>query len=47
MSHLNQEDLVLYHYRENTEADVASHLISCEECRDEYETIKKVLEGGS
>jgi len=44
MNHLSQEDLVLHHYREETRPEVASHLLSCPSCREEYEVLKKVLE---
>jgi hypothetical protein len=42
--HLSEDDLVLYHYREagNAEA-VASHLESCDACRDAYRALEQTL----
>jgi hypothetical protein len=42
MSHPTQEELVLVHYHEG-DPDIAAHVMACAECRDELETIRRVL----
>jgi hypothetical protein len=44
MMHINDDQLILYHYREADEADaIEAHLKDCEQCRTEYERLQKVL----
>lgn len=44
MMHINDDQLILYHYREADEADaIREHLESCAQCRTEYERLQKVL----
>jgi hypothetical protein len=42
MSHLNEEQLVLYYYGEET-AGVEDHLGECESCRESYHALQRVL----
>lgn len=42
MKHLNEEQLVLYYYGEET-ADVEDHLGECEACREGYHALQRVL----
>jgi hypothetical protein len=42
MSHLNEEQLVLYYYGEET-GDVEDHLGACESCRESYHALQRVL----
>jgi hypothetical protein len=42
MNHLNEEQLVLYYYGEQTEG-VEDHLGACEHCRGAYHTLQRVL----
>lgn len=44
MTHLNEETLILHHYRESDDPDfVESHLEDCERCREELEAIRRDL----
>jgi hypothetical protein len=43
MSHLNEDDLVLLHYREDAGADAQAHLESCAECRERLEALARTL----
>lgn len=44
MMHINDDQLILYHYREADEADaIREHLEGCAQCRTEYERLQKVL----
>ncbi|HKS37736.1 MAG TPA: hypothetical protein VJW76_11140 [Verrucomicrobiae bacterium] len=44
MNHLNEEQLVLYHYGEAQDrGDAAEHLESCESCRANYQALQRVL----
>src|SRR5580698_1488685 len=42
MNHLNEEQLVLYYYGEET-AGVEDHLGECESCREGYHALQRVL----
>lgn len=42
MNHLNEEQLVLYYYGEET-ASVEDHLGECENCRESYHALQRVL----
>lgn len=44
MNHLNEEQLVLYHYGEDQDRnDAAEHLEICESCRANYQALRRVL----
>jgi hypothetical protein len=44
MKHLTQDDLVLYRYQESPDAAaVERHLEACQQCRDEYAALERVL----
>ena len=44
MMHINDDQLILYHYREAEDAEaIRSHLEECEQCRTEYERLQRVL----
>lgn len=43
MNHLNEEQLVLYYYGEDTSATVSDHLTGCDVCRAEYRMLQRVL----
>jgi hypothetical protein len=44
MNHLNEEQLVLYHYGEAQDrTDAAEHLEACESCRANYQALRRVL----
>jgi hypothetical protein len=44
MQHLNEEQLVLHHYRDDEASSAtAEHLNSCAACRGQYETLRRVL----
>ncbi len=44
MQHLTEQELVLHHYHdEESPAAVAEHLLSCDVCRAEYNSIRRVL----
>ena len=49
MNHLNEEQLVLFHYGEEgyrepvKRRDVAEHLARCADCRSQYESLQRVL----
>jgi hypothetical protein len=43
MSHLNEEQLVLFYYGEAGTAGVEEHLGDCESCRAAYQTLQRVL----
>ena len=44
MTHVNEEQLVLYYYGENAEASaVEAHLGECAVCRSEYQNLQLVL----
>lgn len=44
MNHLNEEQLVLYHYGETLDRDdAAEHLEVCESCRANYQALRRVL----
>lgn len=44
MTHLNEEQLVLYYYGENSEgAAVEAHLGQCATCRADYQNLQRVL----
>jgi hypothetical protein len=44
MMHINDDQLILYHYKEADEADaIEAHLDECEKCRSEYERLQRVL----
>jgi len=44
MKHLNEEQLVLYHYGEAQDrSDAAEHLEICESCRANYQALRRVL----
>ena len=44
MQHLTEQELVLHHYHdEDSPAAVAQHLIACDVCRAEYNSIQRVL----
>ena len=42
MNHLNEEQFVLYYYGEPADG-VEDHLGACEQCRDAYQTLQRVL----
>ena len=42
MNHLNEEQLILYYYGEET-AGVEDHLGECESCREGYHALQRVL----
>ena len=44
MMHINDDQLILYHYKEADEADaIEEHLDQCEKCRSEYDRLQRVL----
>lgn len=44
MEHLNEEQLVLHHYRDDdSPAAAAQHLIACAQCRREYDSLRRIL----
>ena len=44
MQHLTEQELVLHHYHdEDSPAAVAQHLVACDVCRAEYNSIQRVL----
>jgi hypothetical protein len=44
MQHLNEEQLVAFHYRDLDERpDTSQHLGECSECASQYDTIRRVL----
>jgi hypothetical protein len=44
MQHLTEQQLVLHHYHDDeSPAAVAEHLLACDGCRAEYNSIRKVL----
>jgi hypothetical protein len=43
MSHLNEDDLVLLHYREDAGATARAHLESCAECTERLEALARTL----
>ena len=44
MNHLNEDQLILYHYGEASGCDeVAEHLEGCEACRANYQALQRVL----
>lgn len=44
MNHLNEDDLVLHHYHDDeSPAVVEQHLASCAACRQEFDSLRKVL----
>jgi len=44
MNHLNEEQLILYHYGEgNRRQQVSDHLDTCGDCRAEYQTLRQTL----
>lgn len=46
MKHLNEEELVLHHYREDdtaAQADAEQHLAECAECRAQYDALQQTL----
>ena len=43
MSHLSEEELVLYYYGESAAGSVEEHLGSCEVCRESYHALQRVL----
>lgn len=43
MSHLNEEQLVLYYYGESEAGGVEEHLQHCESCRTTYHSLQRVL----
>lgn len=44
MEHLNEEQLVLHHYRDDeSPATAAQHLIACAQCRREYDALRRIL----
>src|SRR5512141_719513 len=45
MQHLTEEQLVLHHYRDgDSSPDSVEHLRTCDACRAEYETLRRVLD---
>ena len=45
MSHIQEEQLILHYYGEAGDAgEIAAHLESCESCRNEFESIQRLLE---
>jgi len=43
MQHLTEEQLVSHYYHDGDAAFAAEHLAVCEECRTQFETLRKVL----
>ena len=44
MQHLTEQELVLHHYHDDeSPAAVAEHLLACDVCRAEYNSIQRVL----
>jgi anti-sigma factor RsiW len=44
MQHLNEEQLVMHHYHDvDGAAEVEQHLASCDECRAQFNTLRRVL----
>jgi len=43
MQHLTEEDLVLLHYHDAETPAASEHLRSCDACRAQYDTLKRVL----
>jgi hypothetical protein len=44
MQHLTEEELVLHHYHDDESPSlVAEHLLACDTCRGEYNSIRRVL----
>ncbi len=44
MNHLNEEQLILYHYGEgDVRQEVSDHLDTCSACRAEYQTLRQTL----
>jgi len=44
MQHLSEEQIVLHHYHDDdSPAVVEEHLAACDECRAQYDTIRRVL----
>ena len=44
MTHLSNDDLVLYYYGEpEASAEVEGHLSACSECRGDYQKLQSVL----
>jgi len=44
MQHLNEEQLVMHHYHDvDGAAAVEQHLASCDECRAQFNTLRRVL----
>jgi hypothetical protein len=43
IDHLSEEQLVLYYYGETVEAEVGSHLNSCEACRSSFARLQRTL----
>jgi len=43
MQHLTEEDLVLLHYHEAETPAASEHLRTCDACRAQYDTLKRVL----
>ena len=44
MKHIDEDDLVLYHYRETSDAPaIAAHLDACAACRAEYASLRAAL----
>jgi hypothetical protein len=43
MQHLTEEDLVLLHYRDAETPAASEHLRTCDACRGQYDTLKRVL----
>lgn len=43
MSHLSEDQLVLYYYGEPADPGLETHLAGCAECRAEYRTLERIL----
>jgi len=43
MQHLTEQELVLHHYHDDESPAIGEHLASCEVCRAEYNSIRRVL----
>src|SRR5215210_9269767 len=43
MQHLTEEQLVLLHYRDADASAGGEHLASCDACRADYDTLRRVL----
>lgn len=43
MQHLTEEDLVLLHYRDTETPAASEHVRTCDACRAQYDTLKRVL----